>query len=153
MEDVADLYSADAVANYPAGTYVGHDSRAPAVVGQSKDGHRQFMALVKSDPRYQANRKYVFATAVLAEFDVLTNGVVEAATPSPATLPAGSVDGSDAVRRLQKLLGFSEAEQDGIFGARTEEAVKQFQRRHGLTVTGDADDKTRDLLVARASAA
>jgi hypothetical protein len=47
---------------------------------------------------------------------------------------------------LQKLLGFSEAEQDGIFGARTEEAVKQFQRRHGLTVTGDADDKTRDLL-------
>src|SRR6516162_1531353 len=25
-EDVADLYSADAVANYPAGTYVGHDS-------------------------------------------------------------------------------------------------------------------------------
>src|SRR5688572_30403084 len=25
-EDVADLYTADAVANYPAGTYVGHDS-------------------------------------------------------------------------------------------------------------------------------
>ncbi len=25
-EDVADLYSADAVANYPAGTYIGHDS-------------------------------------------------------------------------------------------------------------------------------
>ena len=119
---------------------------AGCLVGQSKDGHRQFMALVKSDPRYQANRKYVFATAVLPESEVLTSGVVEAATPSPATLPAGSVDGSDAVRRLQKLLGFSEAEQDGIFGAKTEEAVKQFQRRHGLTVTGDADDKTRDLL-------
>ena len=119
---------------------------AGCLVGQSKDGHRQFMALVKSDPRYQANRKYVFATAVLAESDVLTGGVVEAAAPSPDTLPPGSVDGSDAVRRLQKLLGFSEAEQDGIFGARTEEAVKQFQRRHGLTVTGDADDKTRDLL-------
>ena len=119
---------------------------AGCLVGQSKDGHRQFMALVKSDPRYQANRKYVFATAVLSESEVLTGGVVEAATPSPATLPAGSVDGSDAVRRLQKLLGFSEAEQDGIFGAKTEEAVKQFQRRHGLTVTGDADDKTRDLL-------
>ena len=119
---------------------------AGCLVGQSKDGHRQFMALVKSDPRYQANRKYVFATAVLQESDVLTGGVVEAAAPSPDTLPPGSVDGSDAVRRLQKLLGFSEAEQDGIFGARTEEAVKQFQRRHGLTVTGDADDKTRDLL-------
>src|SRR3954468_23611069 len=119
---------------------------AGCLVGQSKDGHRQFMALVKSDPRYQANRKYVFATAVLAESDVLTGGVVEAATPSPDALPPGSVDGGDAVRRLQKLLGFPEAEQDGIFGARTEEAVKQFQRRHGLTVTGDADDKTRDLL-------
>ena len=119
---------------------------AGCLVGQSKDGHRQFMALVKSDPRYQANRKYVFATAVLQESDVLTGGVVEAEAPSPDTLPAGSVDGSDAVRRLQKLLGFSEAEQDGIFGARTEEAVRQFQRRHGLTVTGDADDKTRDLL-------
>ena len=72
--------------------------------------------------------------------------MVEAEAPSPETLPPGSVDGGDAVRRLQKLLGFSEAEQDGIFGARTEDAVKQFQRRHGLTVTGDADDKTRDLL-------
>ena len=119
---------------------------AGCLVGQSKDGHRQFMALVKSDPRYQANRKYVFATAVLQESDVLTGGVVEAEAPSPETLPPGSVDGGDAVRRLQKLLGFSEAEQDGIFGARTEDAVKQFQRRHGLTVTGDADDKTRDLL-------
>ena len=122
------------------------NASAGCLVGQSKDGHRQFMALVKSDPRYQANRKYVFATTVLQESDVLTGGVVEAEAPSPETLPAGSVDGSDAVRRLQKLLGFSEAEQDGIFGARTEEAVKQFQRRHGLTVTGDADDKTRDLL-------
>jgi len=119
---------------------------AGCLVGQSKDGHRQFMALVKSDPRYQANRKYVFATAVLQESDVLTGGVVEAEAPSPDMLPPGSVDGSDAVRRLQKLLGFSEAEQDGIFGAKTEEAVRQFQRRHGLTVTGDADDKTRDLL-------
>jgi Putative peptidoglycan binding domain len=56
------------------------------------------------------------------------------------------VAGISSTRRLQKLLGFSEAEQDGIFGAKTEEAVRQFQRRHGLTVTGDADDKTRDLL-------
>jgi hypothetical protein len=29
------------------------------------------MALVKSDPRYQANHKYVFATAILPESDVL----------------------------------------------------------------------------------
>ena len=75
--------------------------------------------LLGIDPRYQANRKYVFAAAILPESDVLTDGVVEAIAPPPAELPAGSVDGSDAVRRLQKLLGFTEEEQDGIFGAVT----------------------------------
>jgi hypothetical protein len=119
---------------------------AGCLVGQSKDGHRQFMALVKSDPRYQANRKHVFAAAVLPESEVLTSGVVKVTAPQPTELPEGSVDGGDRVRRLQKLLGFSEQGQDGIFGAITEAAVKRFQRRHGLPVTGDADDQTRDQL-------
>ena len=119
---------------------------AGCLVGQSKDGHRQFMALVKSDPRYQANRKHVFAAAILPESEVLTSGVVKATAPQATELPEGSVDGSDLVRRLQKLLGFSEQGQDGIFGAITEAAVKRFQRRHGLPVTGDADDQTRDQL-------
>ena len=119
---------------------------AGCLVGQSKDGHRQFMALVKSDPRYQANRKHVFAAAILSESEVLTSGVVKVTAPQATELPEGSVDGSDLVRRLQKLLGFSEQGQDGIFGAITEAAVKRFQRRHGLPVTGDADDQTRDQL-------
>ena len=119
---------------------------AGCLVGQSKDGHRQFMALVKSDPRYQANRKHVFAAAILPESEVLTSGVVKTTAPQATELPEGSVDGSDLVRRLQKLLGFSEQGQDGIFGAITEAAVKRFQRRHGLPVTGDADDQTRDQL-------
>ena len=92
---------------------------AGCLVGQSKDGHRQFMALVKSDPRYQANRKHVFAAAILPESEVLTSGVVKATAPQATELPEGSVDGSDLVRRLQKLLGFSEQGQDGIFGAIT----------------------------------
>ena len=104
------------------------------------------MALVKSDPRYQANRKHVFAAAILPESEVLTSGVVKVTAPQATELPEGSVDGSDLVRRLQKLLGFSEQGQDGIFGAITEAAVKRFQRRHGLPVTGDADDQTRDQL-------
>ena len=119
---------------------------AGCLVGQSKDGHRQFMALVKSDPRYQVNRKHVFAAAILPESEVLTSGVVKATASQATELPEGSVDGSDLVRRLQKLLGFSEQGQDGIFGAITEAAVKRFQRRHGLPVTGDADDQTRDQL-------
>jgi hypothetical protein len=43
---------------------------AGSLVGQSKDGHRQFMALVKSDPRYQADRKYVFTTTILPASDI-----------------------------------------------------------------------------------
>jgi peptidoglycan hydrolase-like protein with peptidoglycan-binding domain len=113
---------------------------AGCLVGQSVDGHQRFMALVKSDPRYQANRKYVFAATILPESDVLTHGVVEVIAPPPAELPAGSVDGSDAVRRLQKLLGFTDEEQDGILGAVTMEAVKSLQRRNALPVTGIAED-------------
>jgi lysozyme family protein len=127
---------------------------AGCLVGQSKDGHREFMALVKSDPRYQANRKHVFATAILPESDVLAEGM--AAIPLPIE-PVGSgspvlTDVSDDVRRWQKLLGFSEEEQDGIFGAFTEEAVKRFQRRHGVTVTGEFDENTRSLLEREAAA-
>jgi putative chitinase len=126
---------------------------AGCLVGQSVDGHQKFMALVKSDPRYQANRKYVFAAAILPESDVLTDGVVEAITPPPAELPAGSADGSDAVRHLQKLLGFAEEQQDGVFGAVTTEAVKSLQRRNGLAVTGKPDDKTLEQLEREAAGA
>jgi hypothetical protein len=38
---------------------------AGCLVGKSKFGHRQFMQIVKSDNRYQANKKYVFWTAIL----------------------------------------------------------------------------------------
>jgi putative chitinase len=96
------------------------NASAGCLVGQSKDGHRQFMELVKSDPRYRANRKHTFATAILDASLVLGSGAVEVAIAPGDDLPEGSADGSDAVRHLQKLLGFSEAEQDGIFGARTD---------------------------------
>lgn len=126
---------------------------AGCLVGQSKDGHREFMALVKSDARYQANHKYVFATAILPESDVLAGGlgVVPLPTGPMEAVPLVPSDASDDVRRWQNLLGFSEEEQDGIFGAITEEAVKRFQRRQGLTVTGDFDSKTRDLLEREAA--
>ena len=40
-------------------------SSAGCLVGQTKDGHKEFMALVKSDPRYQVNNGYRFMTTVL----------------------------------------------------------------------------------------
>ncbi len=118
------------------------------------------MAIVKSDPRYKANRKYVFAATILPESDVLAEGGVvippaddvtrpplrRDAPPADDVTPPPLQDIRDDVRRLQKLLGFSEEEQDGIFGAITEEAVKRFQRRHGLPITGDPDDLTWEML-------
>jgi lysozyme family protein len=106
------------------------------------------MALVKSDPRYQANRKFVFASTILTEAEVLADGAIE-----PGTEPPTASDVHADVRRLQKLLGFSEAEQDGIFGAITAEAVRRFQRRHGLPVTGDADKATWEALEREAAGA
>jgi hypothetical protein len=37
---------------------------AGCLVGRSKDGHREFMKIVKSDPRYKANHGYRFMTSV-----------------------------------------------------------------------------------------
>jgi putative chitinase len=119
---------------------------AGCLVGQSKIGHREFMALVKTDPRFLADRKFVFISALLPEAEVLAGGAV---APGPQT-PVPS-DVREDVRRLQKLLGFSEEQQDGIFGAITNEAVKSAQRRLGLPVTGEVDDKLLDALTREAA--
>lgn len=38
---------------------------AGCLVGRSKDGHREFMQIMKSDPRYRANAAYRFMAAIL----------------------------------------------------------------------------------------
>lgn len=38
---------------------------AGCLVGQTKDGHREFMKIVKTDPRYQTDKNYVFWTSIL----------------------------------------------------------------------------------------
>jgi hypothetical protein len=38
---------------------------AGCLVGQSIEGHEQFMRLIKCDPRYQANSRYVFLTTII----------------------------------------------------------------------------------------
>ncbi len=46
-------------------------SSAGCLVGRTKDGHRKFMALVKSDPRYVANHSYRFISTVMPGDEVL----------------------------------------------------------------------------------
>jgi len=39
---------------------------AGCLVGQSRASHRQFMGWVKADPRYQADKNYIFRTTIIA---------------------------------------------------------------------------------------
>jgi len=55
-------------------------------------------------------------------------------------------DKGDYVKELQNLLGIKA---DGIFGAKTEEAVRKFQKNHGLTVDGVVGSKTWSKLLNR----
>ena len=60
-------------------------------------------------------------------------------------LPPKSVDG-DAVRRLQKLLGFSERSRTASSAPTTEEVGQDVSAPSGLTITGDMDERTRNHL-------
>lgn len=50
------------------------------------------------------------------------------------------------VKTLQRILHLYE---DGIFGAMTEEAVKEYQRQHGLTADGIVGDKTWATMISQ----
>ncbi len=72
-------------------------------------------------------------------------------TPSPTATPGllKKGDNGDSVRRMQnrlKELGFYDGVVDGDFGGGTEEAVRLFQRQHGLDVDGVAAQKTFAIL-------
>ena len=69
-----------------------------------------------------------------------------------AVLKQGS-KGTDVKKMQQKLKnwGYYKGSVDGIFGAKTKEAVKYFQRRNGLTVDGIVGKKTLAALGMRLS--
>jgi chitosanase len=50
------------------------------------------------------------------------------------------------VKGLQKALGFSGDDLDGVFGKETDAAVKAFQKKHGLKVDGRVGPATRSAL-------
>lgn len=56
---------------------------------------------------------------------------------------------SNAVRNLQSnliSLGYLSGKADGVFGKNTEDAVKAFQRKHGLTPDGIVGDSTKSKI-------
>ncbi|MBW4677448.1 MAG: peptidoglycan-binding protein [Desmonostoc geniculatum HA4340-LM1] len=47
------------------------NASAGCLVGRRREGHREFMAIIKQDPRYLANKSYVFYTTVIPGDDLL----------------------------------------------------------------------------------
>ena len=72
---------------------------------------------------------------------------VDTPTPNPELLKRGST-GDDVIEMQQRLkdLGFYSGSVDGNFGPGTEEALRLFQRQHGLTVDGMAAKATFSVL-------
>ena len=78
------------------------------------------------------------------------DGVIGPATWArldPPTIRRG--DNGDAVKLLQQILtdfGFKPGKVDGDFGAKTEDALKEFQRLFGLEADGIAGHRTWAML-------
>ena len=93
---------------------------------------------------FEGTSGYVFKSYV---------GVTAPAAPSnPGLLKRGST--GSAVKQLQQdliLLSYLGGGADGIYGAKTEAAVKQYQTRNGLTVDGKAGSQTKTKVGAEAS--
>jgi peptidoglycan hydrolase-like protein with peptidoglycan-binding domain len=56
------------------------------------------------------------------------------------------------IRQVQERLkeaGFNPGPVDGQLGAQTREAIREYQKAHGLPQTGQLDEPTRDLLMAQ----
>ncbi|AUB37498.1 Peptidoglycan-binding [Nostoc flagelliforme CCNUN1] len=50
-----------------------NNASAGCLVGRSRNGHREFMSLIKRDRRYQVNKSYVFYTTVIPGDDLAKN--------------------------------------------------------------------------------
>ena len=93
----------------------------------------------------------VFATCAAAEMEIVTDVKI---TPTPKVYRellngVRDTEGDTSVYELQvrlQQLGYLAAEPDGIYGASTEVAVKEFQELNGIRDTGVADLDTQLLL-------
>lgn len=100
-----------------------------------------------------------FATRSLQEFPVAEQTepetTINIVRPEPAARPEAP-KGDPVVRQVQSILrdlGFYTAEPDGLTGPNTRDAIAAYQRKVGLTPTGNVDDALLDQLGAAPTAA
>jgi len=100
---------------------------------------------------------------------LLASGQMTPSTPGTGSGPGAASSGSGSrmqqeerrgqtdvhpgdVRQAQERLkdaGFDPGPVDGQLGTQTKEAIRDYQKAHGLTQTGQLDESTRELLLAQ----
>ncbi|AFZ20349.1 peptidoglycan-binding domain-containing protein [Allocoleopsis franciscana] len=118
---------------------------AGCLVGRLRQGHREFMSLIKKDRRFQLNSRYIFYTTVIYGQDLMkeTGGLSE----SLQLLKEGS--SGPLVKQLQQALkdkGFNPGTIDGVFGLGTKAAVRAFQQANKLEADGLVGKQTWNAL-------
>ena len=118
---------------------------AGCLVGRLRRGHREFMALIKQDRRFQLNDRYIFYSTVIYAPDLIkeTGGLGE-----PLQLLKEGSSGP-LVKQLQQILqdkGFNPGNLDGVFGLGTKAAVRAFQKANGIEADGLVGQQTWNAL-------
>ncbi len=92
----------------------------------------------------QNKRKLVLSLAIIFAINIMIISLIQSFQEAEAAAYRRGSTGS-VVTQIQTRLknwGYYFGSADGIYGSRTEEAVKFFQRKNGLTPDGIAGDKT-----------
>lgn len=119
-------------------------------------------AVADSEARWQIVNSSIAqleAATSAAELTAVINGqtiTVQTQTPEPTAAPATysnlqKGDESNDVMKLQIRLynlGYLNDDRDGVYGSKTQTAIKLFQETVGLTATGIADSETQAKLYA-----
>lgn len=118
---------------------------AGCLVGRLREGHREFMSLIKQDRRFQLNSRYIFYATVIYGQDLMK------ATGEPSESLQLLKEGSSGplVKQLQQRLkekGFNPGTIDGVFGLGTKSAVRDFQKANKLEADGVVGQKTWNAL-------
>jgi peptidoglycan hydrolase-like protein with peptidoglycan-binding domain len=112
---------------------------------------------------------FVLGVSAMLAMPVLASGQTSPSTSGTGSTPGVGGSGSGTqmeqqerrgqmdmqqgdVRQVQERLkeaGFNPGPVDGQLGPQTREALKEYQKAHGLPRTGQLDEPTRDLLMAQ----
>jgi peptidoglycan hydrolase-like protein with peptidoglycan-binding domain len=107
--------------------------------------------------------------SALLAMPLLVNGQLLPSTPGTGSAPGAGASGSGTrmeqeerrgqteapageVRQVQERLkeaGFHPGPTDGQLGAQTKDAIKEYQKAHGLPQTGQLDEPTREMLMVQ----